>query len=162
MLEHPLNSRQLTTSLQVLARDLELPPLLIAADQEGGQLMAIGDGTQLPGNMATRCNTFQATWHVKPEKFWAGSWLHLGINVNYAPCADVNINPLNPVVGVRSFGEDPLSGRGSDRRHHPGDPIPGCCSHGQAFPRARGYGQRLAPRACDRSLTALIGYAQSN
>jgi beta-N-acetylhexosaminidase len=32
----------------------------------------------------------------------------LGINVNYAPCADVNINPSNPVVGVRSFGEDPV------------------------------------------------------
>jgi beta-N-acetylhexosaminidase len=31
----------------------------------------------------------------------------LGINVNYAPSADVNINPQNPVVGVRSFGEEP-------------------------------------------------------
>ncbi len=31
----------------------------------------------------------------------------LGININYAPCVDVNINPQNPVVGTRSFGEDP-------------------------------------------------------
>ena len=31
----------------------------------------------------------------------------VGINVNYAPCADVNVNPKNPVVGVRSFGEEP-------------------------------------------------------
>lgn len=32
----------------------------------------------------------------------------LGINLNFAPCVDVNNNPANPVIGVRSFGEDPL------------------------------------------------------
>jgi beta-N-acetylhexosaminidase len=31
----------------------------------------------------------------------------MGINLNYAPCCDVNVNPQNPVVGTRSFGEDP-------------------------------------------------------
>ncbi|HBF81153.1 MAG TPA: beta-N-acetylhexosaminidase, partial [Streptomyces sp.] len=33
----------------------------------------------------------------------------LGINQNYAPDADVNVNPANPVIGVRSFGSDPQS-----------------------------------------------------
>ena len=33
----------------------------------------------------------------------------VGINVNFAPDADVNSNPLNPVIGTRSFGEDPLN-----------------------------------------------------
>jgi beta-N-acetylhexosaminidase len=33
----------------------------------------------------------------------------VGVNVNYAPCVDVNLNPANPVVGVRSFGENPES-----------------------------------------------------
>lgn len=33
----------------------------------------------------------------------------MGINQNYAPDADVNVNPANPVIGVRSFGSDPES-----------------------------------------------------
>src|SRR5512140_1304099 len=49
----PAQVRALTDELQEAARRIGLPRLLIAADQEGGQLMAIGEGvTQLPGNMA--------------------------------------------------------------------------------------------------------------
>ncbi len=33
----------------------------------------------------------------------------LGVNMNFAPCLDVNNNPRNPVIGVRSFGEDPAA-----------------------------------------------------
>ena len=105
-IDNPSQLRTLIDSLQSLARDLHLPPLLIATDQEGGQLMSIGDGTPLPGNMAlgaTRSNELaRHAGEVLGRELAA-----LGINVNYAPCADVNINPKNPVVGVRSFGEDP-------------------------------------------------------
>ncbi|MBN2678351.1 MAG: hypothetical protein JXR32_09870, partial [Anaerolineaceae bacterium] len=92
--------------LQMLARQLEMPLLLIGADQEGGQLMAVGDGTPLPGNMAigATCSTDLAH---QAGVVLGRELASLGINVNYAPCADVNINPYNPVVGVRSFGEDP-------------------------------------------------------
>lgn len=105
-IDNPTQLRALTDSFQQLAHELHLPPLLIATDQEGGQLMSIGDGTPLPGNMA-----LGATRSAKLARC-AGEVLGrelaaLGINVNYAPCADVNINPKNPVVGVRSFGEDP-------------------------------------------------------
>jgi len=98
--------RGLNEALQRLAQSLNLPRLLIAADQEGGQLMAVGQGTPLPGNMA-----LGAARSVELAR-QAGEVLGrelaaLGINVNYAPCADVNINPHNPVVGTRSFGEDP-------------------------------------------------------
>jgi beta-N-acetylhexosaminidase len=98
--------RRLTDSLQRLAHDFGMTPLLVAADQEGGQLMAVGDGTPLPGNMA-----LGATGSVELSR-QAGEVLGrelsaLGINVDYAPCVDVNINPKNPVVGIRSFGEDP-------------------------------------------------------
>ncbi len=98
--------KNLNGMLQDMARSLGLPRLLIAADQEGGQLMAVGDGTPLPGNMA-----LGAARSVELAR-QAGEVLGrelaaLGINVNYAPCADVNINPHNPVVGTRSFGEDP-------------------------------------------------------
>lgn len=98
--------RELTDSLQRLARDLDLPRLLIATDQEGGQLMAIGDGTPLPGNMALGA-TRSPELARKAGEVLGREMSALGINVNYAPCADVNINPQNPVVGVRSFGEDP-------------------------------------------------------
>lgn len=102
----PAQLRGLTSSLQRLAQDLELPPLLIAADQEGGQLMAVGDGTPLPGNMALGA-TRSRELARKAGEVLGRELSALGINVNYAPCADVNINPKNPVVGTRSFGEDP-------------------------------------------------------
>ncbi len=98
--------RELTTSLQRLARDLKLLPLIIATDQEGGQLLAIGDGTPLPGNMALGAARSKELARKAGEVI-GRELAALGINVNYAPCADVNINPQNPVIGTRSFGEDP-------------------------------------------------------
>ncbi len=102
----PAQVRRLTGMLQETARQLSLPPLLIAVDQEGGQLMAIGNGmTQLPGNMALGATgdpeLARAAGRVLGTELRA-----LGVNVNYAPCCDVNINPQNPVIGIRSFGED--------------------------------------------------------
>jgi len=99
--------KALTESLQQLAHDLQMPPLIIATDQEGGQLMAVGDGTPLPGNMALGA-TRSKELARKAGEVLGREMAALGINVNYAPCADVNINPQNPVVGVRSFGEDPM------------------------------------------------------
>lgn len=107
----PAQVRRLTADLQRRAAAAGLPRLLIAIDQEGGQLMAVSAGTPLPGNMA-----LGATGSTKLARR-AGEVLGrelaaMGINVDYAPCADVNINPDNPVVGVRSFGEEPeLVGR---------------------------------------------------
>ncbi|MCS6995182.1 MAG: glycoside hydrolase family 3 protein [Anaerolineales bacterium] len=107
-IETPAQVRALTFQLQEEARALGLPRLLIAADQEGGQLMAIGEGvTPLPGNMAL------GAARSEDLAFRAGQVLGrelaaMGINVNYAPSVDVNVNPRNPVIGVRSFGEDPL------------------------------------------------------
>jgi len=104
-IDHPAQVRELTRELQAAAHDASLPLLFIAADQEGGQLMAIGEGTtQLPGNLALGATG-------SPElAYQAGVVLGrelaaMGINVNYAPCCDVNSNPQNPVVGTRSFGE---------------------------------------------------------
>ena len=108
-IDNPTQVRRLTVSLQRLARELDLPPFLIAADQEGGQLMAIGEGTTpLPGNMA-----LGATGSTKLARR-AGEVLGrelaaMGVNVNYAPSCDVNINPMNPVIGIRSFGEGPAA-----------------------------------------------------
>ncbi|HEV2990244.1 MAG TPA: glycoside hydrolase family 3 N-terminal domain-containing protein [Candidatus Angelobacter sp.] len=103
--------RKLTAALQKAAADSKQPPLLIAADQEGGQLMAIGEGTQFPGNMALGA--------TRSEKLAQGvgqaigrELAAVGVNVDFAPVCDVNNNPRNPVVGTRSFGDDPaLVGR---------------------------------------------------
>lgn len=106
-MESAAQIKALSQSLQDLARELGLPLLLIAADQEGGQLTAFGDGTPLPGNMALGA-TRSTELARKAGEVLGREMAALGINVNYAPCADVNVNPHNPVVGVRSFGEDPI------------------------------------------------------
>jgi beta-N-acetylhexosaminidase len=106
-IENPAQVRQLTDSLQRLARSLDLPPLLIGTDQEGGQLMAIGEGTTpLPGNMALGA-TRSTELARKAGEVLGRELAAMGVNVNYAPSCDVNINPNNPVIGIRSFGENP-------------------------------------------------------
>lgn len=108
-IENPSQVRNLTEELQHMATAIGLPPLLIGADQEGGQLMAIGEGvTQLPGNMALGA-TGSPDLARRAGEVLGCELSAMGINVDYAPCCDVNINPKNPVVGIRSFGEDPLS-----------------------------------------------------
>ena len=108
----PAQVRRLTAVLQQAAADQGYAPLLIAADQEGGQFMAVDGGTtQFPGNLALGATgsaelAFQTGYALGREL------AAMGINVNYAPACDVNINPQNPVIGTRSFGEDPaLVGR---------------------------------------------------
>ncbi len=103
----PEQVRGLTARLQSAARDAGLPPLIIGADQEGGQLMAVGDGvTQLPGNMALgACGS--ASLARRAGEVLGRELAAMGVNVDYAPSCDVNLNPANPVIGVRSFGEDP-------------------------------------------------------
>lgn len=81
-------------------------PLLIAADQEGGSIYRLTTGTSTCGNMA-----LGATGDVQAVSDTAaiiGSELNaLGINTDFAPVIDVNNNPANPVINVRSFSSDP-------------------------------------------------------
>ncbi|MPQ44929.1 glycoside hydrolase family 3 protein [Clostridium tarantellae] len=81
-------------------------PLLITIDQEGGIVTRLGAGTNLPGNMA-----LGATRSEK-NAYDAGNVMgkelaSLGINVNFAPSIDVNNNPNNPVIGLRSISSNP-------------------------------------------------------
>lgn len=106
-IDNPSQVRDLTDSLQRLARDFNLPQLIIAADQEGGQLTAIGEGTtSLPGNMALGA-VGSKKLSQKAGTILGKELAAMGINVDYAPVCDVNINPKNPVIGIRSFGENP-------------------------------------------------------
>ncbi|BDG35425.1 beta-N-acetylhexosaminidase [Saccharococcus caldoxylosilyticus] len=80
--------------------------LLMSIDQEGGIVTRLQSGTNMPGNMAlgaTRSKELAyKVGHAIGEELYA-----LGINMNLAPVLDVNNNPDNPVIGVRSFGENP-------------------------------------------------------
>jgi beta-N-acetylhexosaminidase len=101
----PEQVRRLTAELQSAVPEADRP-LLIATDQEGGQLMSLAESTQFPGNMALGA-TGSADL-ARDVGFAIGRELAaVGVNVDYAPVCDVNSNPINPVVGVRSFGEDP-------------------------------------------------------
>lgn len=103
----PGQVRELSEALQFSAAQGGHPRLLIGTDQEGGQLMAIGEGTTpFPGNMALGA-TGSPELAYQTGYALARELAAMGLNINYAPSCDVNRNPRNPVVGTRSFGEDP-------------------------------------------------------
>ncbi|MCR5128180.1 MAG: glycoside hydrolase family 3 protein [Lachnospiraceae bacterium] len=81
-------------------------PMLIAADQEGGTVARIGFGTSGTGNMSLAATGDPQYAHDMAAVF--GEELSvLGINTDFAPVLDVNKNPNNPVIGIRSFSDDP-------------------------------------------------------
>ena len=82
-------------------------PLQISTDQEYGVVFRVGPpATQFPGAMA-----LGATRSAQYARLAAGiggrELKAVGISTDFAPVADVNVNPLNPVIGVRSFSSDP-------------------------------------------------------
>ncbi len=102
----PAQIRRLTAAIQG-ARPAGAPPLLVAADQEGGQLVALGDGTtQFAGAMALGATGDEALAE-RVAGATARELRALGVNVDYAPVCDVANNPANPALGIRSFGDDP-------------------------------------------------------
>ena len=105
---HPQDVLKLTVALQKIAYEAgHSHPLLISIDQENGIVRRLGAGTTLlPGSMAIAAtgkleNVFDVSRATGAEL------KALGINFNLAPVLDVNNNPNNPVIGVRSYGEDP-------------------------------------------------------
>lgn len=99
----------LTQALQDAATKNNGIPLIISVDQEGGSVYRLGSGTALPGNMALGATfAVNGTKYAKEAGKIIGSELSaLGINTNLAPVVDVNNNANNPVIGLRSFGDDP-------------------------------------------------------
>ncbi|MEU9096491.1 glycoside hydrolase family 3 protein [Streptomyces sp. NPDC048361] len=84
-------------------------PLLIATDQEHGIVCRVGKpATLFPGAMAMGAGG--STEDARTLGRISGAELAaIGIRQDYSPDADVNINPANPVIGVRSFGADPAA-----------------------------------------------------
>ncbi|QRN96249.1 glycoside hydrolase family 3 C-terminal domain-containing protein [Archangium violaceum] len=107
-LNNPRQISALSRGLQQVAmRQAPGIPLLIATDQEHGVVTRVGEPvTQFPGSMALGATRRLQDAH-EAARITGRELRALGINQNFGPVADVNSNPLNPVIGVRSFGVDP-------------------------------------------------------
>ncbi len=129
------NEEQLLNLNRQISEFYSIPPI-IGVDQEGGIVnriffspLALSVGNAVLGSVndekLTEDISFIVGWELK----------RLGFTINFAPVADVNTNPENPIIGVRSFGKSPhlvskmvkayirghkRSGIGSCAKHFPG------------------------------------------
>ncbi|KGN40661.1 glycoside hydrolase family 3 protein [Knoellia aerolata] len=108
--KNPQQIAGLSNGLQqaALAQDSKVDiPLGISIDQEQGVVTRIGPpATQFPGSMALGAG--RSAEDARTAAAITGKELRaMGVNTNFAPVADVNVNPLNPVIGTRSFSSDP-------------------------------------------------------
>ena len=107
-----IESRQQVAALTAQLRAAR-SDVLIAIDEEGGDVTRLEYhvGSSYPGNYALGVIDDAELTRAVGGSIGADLAL-VGINFNLAPVADINSNPLNPVIGVRSFGSDPaLVGR---------------------------------------------------
>ncbi|MFD1956593.1 glycoside hydrolase family 3 N-terminal domain-containing protein [Paenibacillus thailandensis] len=96
---------ELSGQLKQIAEAAGRPPLLTAIDQEGGMVARLTDGvTLMPGNMAIGA-TGSSEGAYETARVCGEELRLLGITMNYAPCLDVNNNPANPVINVRSYSD---------------------------------------------------------
>lgn len=104
--ENVMTTEQTAKLVADYQQEAEKFGLLMSIDQEGGVVTRLQSGTNMPGNMALGATRSEQlaykVGHAIGEELYA-----LGINMNLAPVLDVNNNPDNPVIGVRSFGENP-------------------------------------------------------
>lgn len=90
------------------AQEMSKVPLMITYDGEWGLGMRIKSIPSYPRNMALGCIQDDQLIYAYGQAV-ARQCKELGVHVNFAPVADVNINPKNPVINTRSFGEDPVN-----------------------------------------------------
>lgn len=81
-------------------------PLLIASDLEGGTAIRLNGGTPFPPNMGVGATGSDLDAYLL-GRVTALEGRAVGIHLAFAPVADVNNNPGNPIINTRSFGEDP-------------------------------------------------------
>jgi beta-glucosidase-like glycosyl hydrolase len=93
---------RLNRKLQAISRI----PLLVAADLEAGVGMRFLDTTNWPWPMAVAA-TGDPALAERQGRIVAGEARAIGVSQVFAPVADVNVDPANPVINVRSYGEDP-------------------------------------------------------
>ncbi|MGX1930529.1 glycoside hydrolase family 3 N-terminal domain-containing protein [Flagellimonas sp. 2504JD4-2] len=99
----PGRQAKLTNEFQSVSKT----PLMIALDAEWGLAMRLDSTYAFPWNMTL--GAIQDSSIIEKIGFQIGKHAkRLGVHINFAPDIDVNNNPKNPIIGNRSFGEDPL------------------------------------------------------
>jgi len=97
----PVRQAKLTNHFQTISKI----PLMISIDAEWGLNMRLDSTPSIPFNMTLGAITDNNTIN-KLGKQLGRNCKRMGIHVNFAPVVDINTNPKNPIIGVRSFGED--------------------------------------------------------
>ncbi len=112
-LEHnstsPEQTRALTSDLQMSSIENGPGlPLFIGWNHEGGRVVRRGAGTtRFPSNMAVNsANDLNVAYLIGQAN--GKEMVSLGVNMNFAPVLDLNTEMGNPVIGLRSYGEDPV------------------------------------------------------
>ncbi|HSN12302.1 MAG TPA: glycoside hydrolase family 3 N-terminal domain-containing protein, partial [Propionibacteriaceae bacterium] len=101
-------TRRVVGQFQELVHAAGRPPLVVAADEEGGdvtRLQHVG-GSSLPGNAALG-DVDDVDLTERCARAYGALLAYARLTLTIAPCLDVASEPLNPVIGVRSFGADP-------------------------------------------------------
>jgi beta-N-acetylhexosaminidase len=98
----PATAALLIERIQQLAKI----PLLITADLEGGAGYQFRGATRFPRGMAIGA-TGNTQYAYEAGRLTALEAKAMGININFYPVVDVNNNPQNPIINIRSFGENP-------------------------------------------------------
>jgi len=89
-------------------QELSKLPLLVTADLEGGAGYQFRGATRFPRGMAIGA-TGNTQYAYDAASLTAQEAKAMGFSVNFYPVVDVNNNPLNPIINIRSFGADPQS-----------------------------------------------------
>ncbi|HLG35937.1 MAG TPA: glycoside hydrolase family 3 N-terminal domain-containing protein, partial [Bacteroidia bacterium] len=100
----PVRQALLTNEYQKLSA----VPLLIGMDAEWGLSMRIDSTLRFPRQMTLSATGNDSTAYFTGEEI-AKEFNRLNVHINFAPDADVNSNPLNPIIGSRSFSDDAVS-----------------------------------------------------
>ena len=101
--------RTLCADLQTLIRSETGHDAFIMIDQEGGAVTRLPESCiNVPGSMALAATGDPETTYLA-GKLTGEELRSLGVNFNLAPSVDVNCNPANPIIGVRSYGDTPAT-----------------------------------------------------
>ena len=150
--------RALCADIQQLVQSETGHPAFITIDQEGGMVSRLGaDAVVTPGNMAVAATGDPVSARIAAQ-ITARQLRGLGVNLNLAPVLDVNSNARNPVIGVRSFGDDPTRVADFAREAVLGYQNENVCCCGKHFP---GHGDtavdsHLGLPCIDRSFDELM------
>ncbi|MES2567982.1 MAG: glycoside hydrolase family 3 N-terminal domain-containing protein [Bacteroidota bacterium] len=125
----PLREAKLNNYYQSKAKT----PLLISIDGEWGLAMRLDSTPKYPRQMTLGAIRNDSLIYYMGKQI-ARECKRMGIHVNFAPVADVNNNPLNPVIGMRSFGENKYNVANKAVMYMKGLQTEGVMANGKHFP----------------------------